>query len=157
MLRRLFNIATFASLLLCVATAGLWVRSRWTSDTITVRSSWSYGGGPRTKWVVLRTRDGLDEQWVRIHCGERPARRRQCKQRYGVVDPRHPVQSQQGEGEHGKASEHRVPASDAHADPPRGQRADYSPHRPGDEAGRDILRPQWHVAGREAAIGTALP
>jgi hypothetical protein len=59
MMRRLFGFVAFLSLLVCIAVAGLWVRSRTLPDTFTVRTSWSYASGPPTKWAVLQTYDGL--------------------------------------------------------------------------------------------------
>jgi hypothetical protein len=56
--RRLLNFATLLSLLAFVAAAGLWVRSYGAADTITLRSSWSYAGGPRAKWVRLQPFEG---------------------------------------------------------------------------------------------------
>jgi hypothetical protein len=38
MTRRLLNFLTLLSLLLCVAVAGLWVRSYWTHDMVLVPS-----------------------------------------------------------------------------------------------------------------------
>ncbi|HZN67664.1 MAG TPA: hypothetical protein VFB66_20410, partial [Tepidisphaeraceae bacterium] len=55
MLRRVLNLAAFLSLLACIATAGLWARAARVTDEITLRTSWSYSGGPRTKWIVLRS------------------------------------------------------------------------------------------------------
>ena len=54
-LRRVLNLAAFLSLLACIATAGLWARAARVTDEITLRTSWSYSGGPRTKWIVLRS------------------------------------------------------------------------------------------------------
>src|SRR5687767_3380122 len=47
MTRRLFNLVTFLSLMLCVAVAALWVRSAWHADEVVFRPSdeltiWSF-------------------------------------------------------------------------------------------------------------------
>ena len=44
MRRRVLNFAAIVSLLLCLASAGLWVRSYWQSD----RLSWEWSGGDLT-------------------------------------------------------------------------------------------------------------
>src|SRR5260370_41792820 len=52
--RRLFNLAATVSLVLCVATAALWVRSYWRCDLIK-RSRWDYNGGSINKQLDERT------------------------------------------------------------------------------------------------------
>src|SRR5687767_11644470 len=54
MRRKLVNLATIVSLLLCVATVALWVRSYWRSDLIK-RSRWDYNGGSINKKLDERT------------------------------------------------------------------------------------------------------
>jgi hypothetical protein len=53
--RRLFNVATAASLLLCVATAVMWLRSYWVNDRLT------RGRGPSDCLLVFS-----DDGWLRI-------------------------------------------------------------------------------------------
>ena len=60
MRRFLCNLLTLLSLLLCVLSVVLWVRSRNGIDTVMVRTAPSYARGPGVKWVAVRTHDG----WV---------------------------------------------------------------------------------------------
>jgi hypothetical protein len=53
MKRRLLNLLTGLSLLLCVAAVVLWVRSYWTSDFVTHRRPAARGGGfDVTEWAI---------------------------------------------------------------------------------------------------------
>ena len=52
--RRLFNLVAAVSLVLCVATVALWVRSYWRSDLVK-RSRWDYNGGSINKQLDERT------------------------------------------------------------------------------------------------------
>ena len=52
--RRLFNLVAAVSLVLCVATVALWVRSYWRSDLIK-GSRWDYNGSSINKQVDERT------------------------------------------------------------------------------------------------------
>ena len=52
--RRLFNLVAAVSLVLCVATVALWVRSYWRSDLIK-GSRWDYNASSISKQVDERT------------------------------------------------------------------------------------------------------
>ena len=54
MRRRLFNLLAMVSLVLCVATVALWVRSYWRSDLIK-GSRWDDNGSSINKQVDERT------------------------------------------------------------------------------------------------------
>ena len=51
--RVLPNVLTILSLLLCLASAGLWVRSYWRRDEF----DWVQAPGSRAKWVFVQVHD----------------------------------------------------------------------------------------------------
>ena len=69
MTRRLLNLLTLLSLLLCVASAGLWVRSYWRSDYWSLRyhrtalRAQSIGGTLMLVWVDDRFDQGTSATW----------------------------------------------------------------------------------------------
>lgn len=97
----------------------------------------------------------LDEEWVRVHSGQRPTSRRKREQWDGPTHLSNAIQRDQADSHRGEADEYGVSAADAESDDSGWQGSKYAANGPGDKSYRYILWSNTEAFGAMIAESVA--